>query len=113
MRYTIVILLLAFTSCNLRLSNAIVIQNNSGQFIDSVLINANGSVIKFYKIQSGAISERKVSLGEIKGGHDIQMTPLIYLNHDSDYFYNDLTGFEGKYEMVIDKQLKVKWHWTY
>ncbi len=108
------LLLLAVTSCAIgKETGSIYVENNSGQSIDSVVINANGYyLIKVYKIESGQTKKVEVNSKNIKETHHIKMVPVIYVGGKSvqaSYFYNDLSGFEGNYKVSIDKQMTAKW----
>lgn len=110
----VAVLLLAITSCAIgKETSSIYVENNSGQLIDSVVINANGYyLIKVYKIASGQTKKREVNSKDVKGTHHIKMVPVIYVGGkavQAAYFYNDLSGFEGNYKVSIDEQMTVKW----
>lgn len=115
MRNLISIFVLAFSSCvDAKKQDSISILNNSNQFIDSIAIHANDTIIKFYKISIGATFVATVPSGAIKGGHDIKITPSLYFGGKAvqcSNFYDDLGGFQGNYKMIISKDLDVKWSW--
>lgn len=108
-------LLLPTLSCRLTGGKgAIRFVNNSGQRIDSLVINANGHTVAFYNILPGKTVVKQIASGSIKGGHHVEMVPHIYYKGQvikGAYYYNDLSGFYGTYTINVDTLMNVKWKW--
>jgi hypothetical protein len=104
--------ILAFLSCNFPgKAGSISVENKTGQALDSLVIIANGYRIIFYDVPANKNMQKDVAHGLIKGGHHIEMTPIIYHNGKEtkgQYFYNDLSGFSGDYTIHIDSALNIK-----
>jgi hypothetical protein len=108
---------LALSGCSLwgGTEGTISVVNNSPYVIDSVVIIANKYQVRFYKIPPHGTSSRTIGKGLIKGDHDISMFSTIYIQHKAikgNYFYNDLSGFNGDYKMQIDSSFKTEWVWN-
>ncbi len=99
------------SSCWLFEKNVIYVENNSSSSIDSLIIDANGTLVKFYNIPAGKKAEKTIE-PPLKSNRDITMTPVFFIQGqkiDGTLLYNDLTGTYGSYKLTLSKKLEVTW----
>ena len=98
----------------------LVVTNNSGHTIDSVVVNIQTRVsfgVKFYNIPNKKSVSKIIQTDSLSGGHDIMAIPTFYIKDtvfQGDMSFSDLGGYLFKRgEIILSPKMKSKWKSTF
>ena len=94
---------------------SVLIKNNSGKAIDSVIIQINDGVIKFRNIPVDKISKDSLSKDQITAKHDVVYKFNVFIKDlkiTKTIFSNDLGYIPDQYGIIITDSLSIKEDFT-